>query len=67
MVTETLPTLGNRTASDNADGLCAGCPRCIDPSAVWCGLRHPVEYKGLHPVCKICGHCWLRGKHRPGG
>ena len=25
-------------------------------------MRHP-QYNNLHPVCRKCGHCVLRGKH----
>ena len=41
---------------------CEGCPRCSDPEAGFCRMPHP-QYSGLHPVCKSCGHCVLRGSH----
>lgn len=45
------------------------CPRCENPSAPHCFNRHP-QFSGLHPVCKVCGHCARRGepgrRQRPG-
>ena len=43
-------------------GRCAGCPRCEHPSVPLCSSRHP-QFSGLHPVCKVCSHCVLRGEH----
>jgi hypothetical protein len=39
---------------------CDGCPRRQDPEAEFCRMPHP-QHSGLHPVCKSCGHCVLRG------
>ena len=41
---------------------CAGCPRCTDKNAKWCTVQHK-EHGNLHPVCRLCGHCVLRGSH----
>ncbi len=41
---------------------CDGCPRCQDAGAPFCPSQHP-EHDNLHPVCRRCGHCVLRGKH----
>jgi len=41
---------------------CEGCPRCTDESAGFCKQSHP-QYNNLHPVCRVCGHCALRGSH----
>lgn len=43
-------------------GHCDGCPRCQDAKAGYCPYGHR-EFAGRHPVCKVCGHCVLRGKH----
>lgn len=49
---------------------CEGCPRCQDSNAGFCKAYHPgsllktaLQYEGLHPVCRRCGHCVLRGSH----
>ena len=42
------------------------CPGCQDSQASLCKQPHP-KFKNLHPVCKVCGHCLLRGKHRDEG
>ncbi len=41
---------------------CEGCPRCQDSNAGFCKSRHSSS-GGLHPVCRRCGHCVLRGSH----
>ena len=41
---------------------CEGCPRCQDANAGFCTQQRP-RYGNLHPVCKTCGHCVLRGRH----
>ena len=41
---------------------CEGCPRCQDDSAGFCKQSHP-QFNNLHPVCRKCGHCALRGSH----
>ena len=41
---------------------CEGCPRCQDANAGFCSQPHP-QYNNLHPVCRRCGHCVLRGSH----
>ena len=43
-------------------GRCEDCPRCQDPQAGLCTYYHR-QFNGLHPVCKVCGHCVLRGSH----
>ena len=55
-----------RTGSGSGHRNCDGCPRCRDSSAATCANPHP-EFNGLHPVCKVCGHCVLRGRHRDSG
>ena len=42
--------------------MCEGCPRCQDVNAPWCPAHHP-ETPGVHPICKWCHHCVLRGSH----
>jgi len=37
---------------------CEGCPRCRDDDAGFCKQQH-LQYNGLHPVCRVCGHCAL--------
>ena len=41
---------------------CEGCPRCQNSDAGFCAQRHP-QHNNLHPVCRKCGHCVLRGSH----
>ncbi len=41
---------------------CPGCPRCQDPEASWCSVKHQ-EFNNWHPLCKWCRHCVLNGKH----
>jgi len=41
---------------------CEGCPRCADDDAGFCKQSHP-QHNNLHPVCRKCGHCVLRGSH----
>ena len=48
--------------ASNKGRFCEGCPRCTDESAGFCKQAHP-KYNNLHPVCRVCGHCVLRGKH----
>ena len=43
-------------------GDCSGCPRCRDDGAGFYRMPHP-QYNGLHPVCRTCGHCVLKGEH----
>ena len=39
-------------------------PRCQDAAnAGFCKQTHNPEYGNLHPVCRSCGHCVLRGQH----
>ena len=42
---------------------CDGCPRCDDSGSKMCNIPHP-KYGNRHPICKICGHCVLRGRHQ---
>lgn len=58
--TETKPEV--QTGGTGRDRKCPGCPRCKDSQAPLCGSYHP-ETPGVHPVCKWCGHCVLRGTH----
>lgn len=51
-----------QTGSGSGYRYCDGCPRCQKPNAPLCSTPHP-QFNGLHPVCKVCGHCVLRGKH----
>ena len=46
----------------NYDGVCEGCPRCNDAQAPWCSTHHE-KFAGMHPRCKTCGHCVMRGSH----
>ena len=46
----------------NRQGRCEGCPRCDEPASGFCKIPHP-KYQNRHPVCKVCGHCVLRGNH----
>ena len=41
---------------------CEGCPRCQNANSGFCTQPHP-QYNNLHPVCRRCGHCVLRGSH----
>ena len=41
---------------------CEGCPRCQDSDSGFCKQQH-AKFNNLHPVCRRCGHCVLRGKH----
>ena len=41
---------------------CSSCPRCTDSNAGFCKQGH-AYYNGMHPVCRRCGHCVLRGTH----
>ena len=51
-----------KTGQDTGHRSCDGCPRCDEPSAPLCTIPHP-KYANRHPVCKVCGHCVLRGNH----
>ena len=68
MTTTALPetTVGTRDAEANAPNKCQGCPRCRNANAGTCNIPHP-QYRYTHPVCKVCGHCVLRGKHLDDG
>ncbi len=58
----TLPEQETRVSQGPGGRYCEGCPRCQDAGAGFCTMRHP-QYNNLHPVCRRCGHCVLRGKH----
>ena len=58
----TLPEQETRVSQGSGGRYCEGCPRCQDDGAGFCTMRHP-QYNNLHPVCRRCGHCVLRGKH----
>ena len=51
-----------QTGQGSGQGRCEGCPRCNEPASGFCKIPHP-KYQNKHPVCKICGHCVLRGNH----
>ena len=53
-------------AGTSAANRCEGCPRCDAPGTALCPACHG-QYGGLHPRCKACGHCVLRGKHQDEG
>jgi len=61
MTTATLVT-ERQTTDYISERRCEGCPRCQDPNAGFCKLSHP-KWKNLHPICRRCGHCVLRGSH----
>ena len=64
MVTIIEPKIEEKTqlGDSGRDRKCSGCPRCKDPDPGICPTYHP-ETPGVHPVCKWCGHCVLRGSH----
>ena len=41
---------------------CEGCPRCKNGEVGLCTLMHP-NYAPMHPLCRLCHHCVLRGRH----
>ena len=51
-----------QTGQGNRQGRCEGCPRCDEPASGFCKIPHP-KYQNRHPVCRVCGHCVLRGNH----
>ena len=61
-VLERQPQTVVQPGHGNRQGRCDGCPRCDDPNAGFCRIPH-VKYQNRHPVCKVCGHCVLRGNH----
>lgn len=62
MVTTALPDVDISEGYSARERYCDGCPRCTDDESVFCRDPH-LEFNGLHPVCKKCGHCVLRGQH----
>ena len=68
MSTEII-TREETSVGDSISGrYCDGCPRCTDADAGFCkqvhmNRNHPPFTQGLHPVCRRCGHCVLRGTH----
>ena len=56
------PAVRTQTGSGSGYSSCDGCPRCQRPDAGFCSNPHP-QFNNLHPVCKSCGHCVLRGEH----
>ncbi|MEE2686903.1 MAG: hypothetical protein VX921_01500 [Chloroflexota bacterium] len=58
----TLTDRETQQGQGTGDRYCEGCPRCNDSSAGFCTQRH-AQYNNLHPVCRTCGHCALRGSH----
>lgn len=60
------PEVQTRAGSGTGYGHCEGCPRCENPDAPLCSYNHR-QFNGLHPVCKVCGHCVLRGEHMDDG
>ena len=63
-IIRTTPETATRpqTGSGSQTPRCDGCPRCQDANAPLCHLHHE-KYAGRHPVCRLCRHCVLRGKH----
>jgi len=49
-------------SKDTSGRYCEGCPRCKDSNSGFCKENHR-KFNGLHPVCRRCGHCVLRGVH----
>ena len=65
-MTTTITRPGTETEYSQMAGgrSCEGCPRCQDAAnAGFCKQTHNPEYGNLHPVCRSCGHCVLRGQH----
>ncbi len=60
--TRPRPAEEPRTGGSTPTPRCPGCPRCQDPAAPLCHLRHE-KFANRHPLCKLCHHCVLRGKH----
>ena len=61
-----MTTVTDRETSrsqDTSGRYCDGCPRCTESDAGFCKQGHP-RFNNLHPVCKACGHCVLRGTHK---
>ena len=51
-----------RQAQGSRGRYCEGCPKCNDDPSSFCKQPHP-QHNNLHPVCRRCGHCVLRGSH----
>ncbi len=66
VTTLTRPETQTGAGSGSGYRSCDGCPRCQNPNAGFCSNPHP-QFNGLHPVCKVCGHCVLRGEHNDSG
>ena len=62
-MTTATPDTERQVSHFAGGGECDGCPRCKDSEAGFCKQRHP-KWSNLHPVCRTCGHCVLRGTHR---
>ena len=62
-MTSTETSTRPRRSLDQERPKCPGCPRCQDPQSPTCQIQHP-KFANLHPVCKTCQHCVLRGKHQ---
>lgn len=60
--TQTQPETRTQTGGGNRDNYCPGCPRCQNPDALLCSQHHE-KWGGLHPRCKVCRCCVLRGRH----
>ena len=60
--TVTVMDRETRRSQSTGGRYCEGCPRCTDDPSQMCKQPHP-QYRNLHPVCRRCGHCVLRGKH----
>ena len=61
MVTSLEPR--TQTGQGTGHRSCDGCPRCARPDSPTCNIPHP-KFANRHPVCKVCGHCVLRGQHQ---
>ena len=66
MTTEIIIREETSVGDSTSGRYCDGCPRCTDANAGFCKTKHRFvtnNNMGLHPVCRRCGHCVLRGTH----
>lgn len=67
-VAEPTPLAETQVEQGSSYRWCEGCPRCQDSNAGFCkqghaNLSYAKRFWPLHPVCRRCGHCVLRGSH----
>lgn len=66
-MTALAPETITRTEHASGRGKCPECASCNQQDPPACKGTHPDHqkvYKGMHPLCRICGHCILNGsKH----